>query len=460
MANDEQLSQQDIEDLQVIASHLPTGHPMQKKLSVLLNSQPTQFEKDRPQIPEDYGFTPENMIESGVKGIGNAVGGLAAGAIGPGTPIGVLRDAYREATGQAALEQEQLDNAKRLATKASQATSPVEKAGRYAAAALTPVGGQFMTQMGERAGRGDVGGALAETAGTFGAGELAKGARGAQNAVRSAIYTPEGVLKPGIETASKVAGGAVGAGAGAVAGHGGGAIAGAYGGAKLGPSVTRALFPRPPAAPLAPVYPGGSLPLAVDFYAARGAEINEIRRQQPDAFAPPAPELGSPENPGFMSKLPTRLPPNLRGDPFSPTPPQYRSSVGDIPSEEGVTGSVPKPSGRLVVLPQEAAALDQLQRIAKTRASQHGMLYAAGMRPAGGGRVPTTSTEITTTEYPGPRPDIGPDAYAPPEALQGNPSPFDPPEAELAIPGARRPKAAGMPLGTRSPYSPAFRTPQ
>lgn len=38
--------------------------------------------------------------------------------------------------------------------------------------------------------------------------------------------------------------------------------------------------------------------------------------------APPAPEpeLGSPENPGFMSKLPSRLPQGLRGDPFSPRP--------------------------------------------------------------------------------------------------------------------------------------------
>jgi len=91
MANDEQLSQQDIQDLQVIASHLPTGHPMQKKLSVLLNSQPTQFEKDRPQIPEDYGFTPGNMFEGAVKGVGNAIGGLATAAVGPGTPVGALR---------------------------------------------------------------------------------------------------------------------------------------------------------------------------------------------------------------------------------------------------------------------------------------------------------------------------------------------------------------------------------
>jgi hypothetical protein len=141
MANNQQLSQQDIQDLQDIASHLPTGHPMQKKLSVLLNSQPTQFEKSRPAIPDSYGFTPENMIESGVKGIGNAIGGLASGAVGPGTPIGVLRDAYRGATGQPTLEQDQIDTAQKLGRDAANASRPVERVGRYAAAALTPVGG-------------------------------------------------------------------------------------------------------------------------------------------------------------------------------------------------------------------------------------------------------------------------------------------------------------------------------
>lgn len=35
----------------------------------------------------------------------------------------------------------------------------------------------------------------------------------------------------------------------------------------------------------------------------------------------PEPELGSPENPGFMSKLPSRLPPKLRGDPLTPPEP-------------------------------------------------------------------------------------------------------------------------------------------
>ena len=48
MPDDQQLSAQDMSDLKEIAGHLPAGHPMQGKLSKLLNSQPTQFEKDRP----------------------------------------------------------------------------------------------------------------------------------------------------------------------------------------------------------------------------------------------------------------------------------------------------------------------------------------------------------------------------------------------------------------------------
>lgn len=182
---------------------------------------------------------------------------------------------------------------------------------------------------------------------------------------------------------------------------------------QRGSDISGAMRQQPDAfAPPAPAeYPGAHLPAVGDFYANRGTDISQAMRQQPNAFAPPAapaPELGSPENPGFMSKLPSRLPSNLRGDPFAPTSPAASAPLGAIPSEEGVPGSLPKPSGRLVVLPQEAQALDQLQKIAKTRASQHGMQYAAGMRPAGGGRVPVSPTGINTTEFPGPRPRLDP----------------------------------------------------
>lgn len=71
---------------------------------------------------------------------------------------------------------------------------------------------------------------------------------------------------------------------------------------------------------------------------------------------------------------------------------------------EGVKGSISKPSGRLVLTPEEARSQARMQSIAKIRASEHGMQYAAGMRPAGGGRVPMTPTGTVTPEYGGPKP--------------------------------------------------------
>lgn len=108
-------------------------------------------------------------------------------------------------------------------------------------------------------------------------------------------------------------------------------------------------------------------------------------------------------------------------------------------SAEGVKGSVPKPSGRLVLLPQEAQAQDQLQRIAKTRASQHGMQYAAGMRPAGGGRVPMTPTGTTTTEFPGARPET------PPWQTQGTTATTPKPFTIANQMGLRAAKTPGIP---------------
>lgn len=146
---------------------------------------------------------------------------------------------------------------------------------------------------------------------------------------------------------------------------------------------------------------------------------SRIPTKMPSPFAPPAtsPFLGAtPSNAVFGN---AELPPAGSYElPKMITPAQnpYAAPI-EAPSAEGVPGSVPKPSGRLVVLPQEAQALDQMQRIAKQRASEHGMQYAAGMRPAGGGRVPMSPTRTMTTEFPGTR-----------EAIpQGNQTPFSPP---------------------------------
>jgi hypothetical protein len=70
---------------------------------------------------------------------------------------------------------------------------------------------------------------------------------------------------------------------------------------------------------------GSPSPTYGDYALKRGAEINSAMKQQPEAFGIGSPEpvsspLGSPDNPGFHSKLPSRLPTSLRGDPFSPAP--------------------------------------------------------------------------------------------------------------------------------------------
>ena len=85
MPDDQQFSAQDMSDLKEIAGHLPAGHPMQGKLSKLLNSQPTQFEKDRPgagttgEIPKG-GYEEPSLLSGagtaaweGIKGIGKGI---------------------------------------------------------------------------------------------------------------------------------------------------------------------------------------------------------------------------------------------------------------------------------------------------------------------------------------------------------------------------------------------------
>lgn len=195
-----------------------------------------------------------------------------------------------------------------------------------------------------------------------------------------------------------------------------------------------------PATP--PEFPGASLPASEEFYQNRGTDLMR-RGVQEDILArraaaaakanAPEPPLGSPENPDFHSKLPTRMPKSApqRTDPFAgATPSNAPFPDRPIPSAgaynppaatiqgvtadaysppAGIKGSIAKPSGRLILSPEEARAENAMQQVATQRAKQHGMLYAAGMRPAGGGRVPMTPTGTETFEYGGQK-----SAYEPP----------------------------------------------
>ena len=58
----------------------------------------------------------------------------------------------------------------------------------------------------------------------------------------------------------------------------------------------------------------------------------------------------------------------------------------DIP-DNPAPAKIARPNSRLIKTPDEFQSGDQIQRIAKTRASERGMQYAAGMRP-GGRKIP------------------------------------------------------------------------
>lgn len=78
--------------------------------------------------------------------------------------------------------------------------------------------------------------------------------------------------------------------------------------------------------------------------------------------------------------------------------------LGKISAEtlgpESVAGTRPR---SLVLTPEEAASEQQMQGIAKRRASERGMQFAAGMTPREGRPVPRFPNRMAPTEYPAPR---------------------------------------------------------
>lgn len=98
---------------------------------------------------------------------------------------------------------------------------------------------------------------------------------------------------------------------GEILGKMGGSLLGGYAGAtglpiKGGGGMLETLLSRGETPPVDPV-----------AEAVKARQASWIPMRMPKTAAVEAP-LGSPENPGFSSKLPTRLPPSLRGDPFNP----------------------------------------------------------------------------------------------------------------------------------------------
>lgn len=213
----------------------------------------------------------------------------------------------------------------------------------------------------QHAAKGEGGAILGEAAvpAVMAAAPLAlEGTKVLRGKVGEGIHTAEGELKPMAKTVGQVGGGLAGAAYGLKELNPYAAVTGGAAGYKFGPSLMENMFPAP--APK-PVFPGAAFPEASEFYANKGTEMNAVRRQteqsarqaareaKANAPEPPEPELGSPENPGFHSKIPTRMPKPAPVE--APAPelgtienPGWHSKVPNRMPRTGTSTTAPEPA--------------------------------------------------------------------------------------------------------------------
>lgn len=366
MADDLQLSEQDIKDLQEISSKLPAGDARQKKISVLLNSSPTKFESDRPgtganlqgsgaaawnTLKNQFSITPESLAERAIDPVGLYSGLKSAYNAGNEAKAGYQRGGL----GQAALS---------------------------GAGSLVGVSAKSAAEHADRGEGGAIVGEAAvpalETAAAYGA---ARGLPAARRAISENIYSPQGTLKPGYRTASQLGGAVAGGAHGAVSGHPYEAIVGAGAGYKLGPSIMESMFPNPDADLMAKA--GPRVPIGQSPYFDPKAYSAGRKGLNPEQAAGTS---GNPLTPQ-MSEVPygsvIRLPEPI--DAASPINPKY---MGSVPRNELVGMARGRTPG----------ASTQLQQIGNK------VLYTV---PEG---------------YPGPRSSS---AFSPASDMpEGNPTPF------------------------------------
>lgn len=157
-------------------------------------------------------------------------------------------------------------------------------------------------------------------------------------------------------------------------------------------------------------FPGAHLPappppevIQARALAEGGKAVNE-----PPAALGRIPSSGTISRPSpWSSTSGLDIPPNAaaEGKPVSPSMRIASSSRGSVSHEtlpDTIKGAIANPKGRLVMTPGEAQAADQMSKIAKVRASENGMKYAAGMRPANG-KVPARPNITEEEEWSGVR---------------------------------------------------------
>ncbi len=321
-----------------------------------------QSEVEKAAPPKDYGFTGGNMLRGlgeGAKGIFTGGYGLAKDiatnpnwVIGPDSTYDKFID--RPATAEA-------EKAKSLWNSGH----GVQAAGHALAGAL-PMVGPWAAHLGEKAGTGDVGGALSEGAGAAATAYALPKIRGA---ARDAVYSemPPTGKGPQLTTFAKKAAQVGGGAAGAALAPGNLGYEGAVGGYLAGPEVLKK--------------------------------------------AVGAPELGSIKNPGPYSKMPLRVP-------RSPAMEAEAEAPASTPQSAPSNRRMAPPLRPLIGSPEDWQAYDAQKAILKPEASDAG-LYSAARGAVS--RIPDYQQRIGGKLRPFGRPvDLQEDVVPPPRKVSSD----------------------------------------
>lgn len=247
----------------------------------------------------------------------------------------------------------------------------------------------------------------------------------------------------------------------ALGGLAGGIVGGAYPDAFPSEGRLGSLFNRMrPEEP--PTFPGASLPSADEFYGKRGAELNSMRKLQPGAFAPPGPELGSPDNPGFYAKLPARMPKPATVAPELGSP-ENPGLFSKIPT--GVS-SMPKPvagssAAPTIIRPSTTGEplFSGSEGRAATWTNQDVMRLAGqGNREAIQQAVRRGMQLPANARYVMGDPDISRSIYNPRESTTFTPEGV--PIRNRANPGLQNPSSRALIAPAGSPYAPPVEAPE
>src|SRR5271157_4546070 len=138
----QQLSPQDISDLQEIAQKLPTGHPMQPKINTLLNSQPTQFEQQQDQQSMGNKIKRALGVDEGFLFGGSGEAGGTASAVTPGDVARSFTYPVAEAGGELAAPYVSKAASKLFPSWGKEATEALPDIWRDATKANVPYAGE------------------------------------------------------------------------------------------------------------------------------------------------------------------------------------------------------------------------------------------------------------------------------------------------------------------------------